>query len=361
MHPILGSSERLVLYFAAWLAFGVLLAAVLGFGTHAGLPWALALALPMALVLGTQSLSSWYLVRMLPAASSAPARLLLTWLGAIAIYIAVWLGLALAWATGLRVLASEWHPAQDRELTPVLLFAGSIGLLVAILAHYMAAAFEQAREAEHRTLESRIQAREAEMSFLRAQLDPHFLFNSLNSVAALTSTDPAAARRMCLLLADFFRRSLTLGAQQSIVLAEEIKLVESFLAIEQVRFGERLRQRIEVEEDALQARIPALLLQPLIENAVHHGIAQLLAGGEIRLGARRRGSALELTVENPCDPELPASHGTGVGLANVRRRLGNRFGARAGLTVEALPDRFRVQLLLPDSPQGVLDRAYPDR
>jgi two-component system, LytTR family, sensor histidine kinase AlgZ len=352
MHPILGHPERLVLYFSAWLAFGVLLAAVLGFGAHAAPPWALALALPMALVLGTQALSTWYLVRMLPAVSVPPGRLLTTWAAAGAIYLAVWLGLALAWAAGLSVLAAGWQPAQERELTPLLLFAGSIGLLVAILAHYMAAAFEQAREAEHRTLESRIQAREAEMSFLRAQLDPHFLFNSLNSVAALTGTDPAAARRMCFLLADFFRRSLTLGAQQSIALAEELKLVESFLAIEQVRFGERLQQRFEVEEEALAAPIPALLLQPLVENAVHHGIAQLLAGGEIRLGARRRGGALELTVENPCDPELPASHGTGVGLANVRRRLGNRFGARAGLTVEALPDRFRVQLLLPDIPPG---------
>jgi sensor histidine kinase YesM len=361
MHPILGHPERLVLYFTAWLAFGVLLAAVLGFGAHAALPWALALAMPMALVLGTQALSSWYLVRMLPAASVPPVRLFLTWLGAGAVYLALWLGLTLAWATGLSALATGWRAAQDRELTPLLLFAGSIFLLVAVLAHYMAAAFEQAREAEHRTLETRIQARDAEMSFLRAQLDPHFLFNSLNSVAALTSTDPAAARRMCMLLADFFRRSLTLGAQQSVALGEELKLVESFLAIEQVRFGDRLRRRFEVEEDLLQTPIPALLLQPLVENAVHHGIAQLLTGGEILLGARRHGTALELTIENPRDPELAACHGTGVGLANVRRRLGNRFGARADLIVEALPDRFRVQLLLPDIAQGMTDRAYPDR
>jgi LytS/YehU family sensor histidine kinase len=198
------------------------------------------------------------------------------------------------------------------------------------------------------------------MSFLRAQLDPHFLFNSLNSVAALTITDPQAARRMCFLLADFLRRSLALGAQQSIALAEELKLVESFLAIEQVRFGERLRQRFEVEEQVLQAAIPALLLQPLVENAVHHGIAQMLGGGEIRLGAHRRDGLLALSVENPRDPEVPSSRGSGVGLANVRRRLGNCFGTRARLHVEALPDRFRVELLLPDTPgEGAL--AYPDR
>lgn len=348
MHPISGSRERLALYYATWLSFGVLLAAGLGSVTHASPLWALALALPLSLLLGSEALSCWYLVRILPAAVPL-TRLVATWLAAGMAYVAVWLGLALAWAAALHELAVSWRAPPQRELILLLLFAGSIGLLVAILAHYMAAAFEQAREAERRTLESRLQAREAEMSFLRAQLDPHFLFNSLNSVAALTHTDPAAARRMCFLMADFFRRSLTLGAQQSIALSEELQLVKSFLAIEQVRFGERLQPRFEVEEEALQASIPALLLQPLVENAVHHGIAQLISGGEVRLGARRRGGSLELTVENPCDPELPAAHGTGVGLANVRRRLGNHFGARAGLKVETLAGTFRVQVLLPET------------
>lgn len=348
MHPIFGSRERLALYYAAWLALGMLLASQLASVTHASPLWALALALPMALMLGSEALSCWYLVRLLPAGQVQQGRLLATWLGTVIMYVAVWVGLALGWAAALNALAPAWRAPPARELTLLLIFTGSIGLLISILAHYMAAAFDRTREAERLSLESRLQAREAEMSFLRAQLDPHFLFNSLNSVAALTHTDPEAARRMCFLLADFFRRSLTLGAQQSIALSEELQLVRSFLAIEQVRFGERLRQRIEVDEDALQAPIPALLLQPLVENAVHHGIAQLLNGGEVCLGARRRGGALELTVENPCDPELPSTHGTGVGLANVRRRLGNRFGARAGLTVEALPGRFRVQVLLPE-------------
>jgi sensor histidine kinase YesM len=360
MHPILAHSSRLLLYFGSWLAFGVLLAAVLGMGTRTSLLWALALALPLALVLGAQALSSWYLVRILPVTRVSPARLLVTWMCAGVVCIAVWVGLALAWAATLHLMGAGWREAPARQLIPLLLFAGGIGLLVAVLAHYMAAAFEQAREAELAILESRILAREAEMSFLRAQLDPHFLFNSLNSLAALTGSDAPAARRMCFLLADFFRGTLKLGERQSIALAEELQLVETFLAIEQVRFGERLRRRFEVEEDTLQAPIPALLLQPLVENAVHHGIARMLEGGEIRLGVRRRGGHLELLVENPCDPEQPSPAGGGLGLTNVRRRLGTTFGPRARLSVEALPDRFRVQLLLPDS-QEETARAAPDR
>ena len=146
------------------------------------------------------------------------------------------------------------------------------------------------------------------MSFLRRQLDPHFLFNSLNSVAALIGTDASAARRMCLLLADFFRKSLKFSAQQTIALRDELTLIETFLAIEEVRFGERLRRSLDISDAALGMSIPALLLQPLVENAVHHGIAHLVAGGEISISAKVRGALLDIAVENSLrsgSPDLP--------------------------------------------------------
>src|SRR5690606_12904899 len=123
-----------------------------------------------------------------------------------------------------------------------------------------------------------------------------FLFNSLNSVAALIGSDPRAARRMCFLMAGFFRKSLGLGREASIPLAEEISLAETFLAIEEVRFGERLRTRFDVAEDSLTLAVPPLVLQPLVENAVHHGVAHLVQGGEIKVEARQRDGLLELAV-----------------------------------------------------------------
>jgi len=245
-------------------------------------------------------------------------------------------------------------------LIPLLVFAGCVGTLIAILGLYWAAAIERSRDAERRALELRALAREAEMSFLRRQLDPHFLFNSLNSVAALIGSDATAARRMCLLMADFFRKSLKFGAQQTIALSDELTLIETFLAIEEVRFGERLRRSVDVTEEAMKVRGPALLLQPLVENAVHHGIAHLLDGGEIRLSAKVRGSLLDIVVENSCDADRPRSRSTGLGLANVRGRVESMYGNRARMDVENEPAIFRVLLALPASPLEAL-RAHPDR
>jgi two-component system sensor histidine kinase AlgZ len=196
-------------------------------------------------------------------------------------------------------------------------------------------------------LELQVLAREAELKSLRAQLDPHFLFNSLNSVAALIGNDTAAARQMCFLMAQFFRKSLTLGREQSIPLSEEVGLAQTFLAIERVRFGERLRSTFDIAPDVRDVSVPPLFLQPLVENAVHHGVAHLLEGGEVCVTARRRESFVELVVENPCDPDRPPSRGTGVGLVNVRSRVETLCGHRASVDVNATDEKFRVSILLP--------------
>jgi LytS/YehU family sensor histidine kinase len=217
---------------------------------------------------------------------------------------------------------------------------------------YLAAAFEASRDAERRGLQLQVQAREAELRALRAQIDPHFLFNSLQSISALTTADPAAARRMCLLLADFLRDTLALGARERIPLSSEIGLAARFLAIEQVRFGRRLSVETDVTavDDCL---VPPLLLQPLVENAVTHGIAHVLDGGVVKIGARRGAATVSVSIENPCDPDRPAGRGTGLGLRNVRARLRSVYGTDAALRTEETNERYTARLELP------LERADP--
>jgi len=130
-------------------------------------------------------------------------------------------------------------------------------------------------------------------------------------------------------------------------LSEEISLAETFLAIERVRFGERLRATFDIADDVRAVSVPPLMLQPLVENAVHHGVAHLLEGGEVKVTARRREGFLELVVENPCDPDRPPSRGTGVGLVNVRSRVETLCGNRASVDVDASENNFRVSILLP--------------
>ena len=351
MHPLLSRPRQLAIYLGLWLPLGLLLAGTFGL-TQPG-PWSesLVVVLPLALVYGFHCLTAWYVVRAVPLSDSRVGSPLATGASAAAISGLGWLAAAAGWAQLLSTLPRFAGAAARVHGAAALFFAfGTLLYSLAVLLHHLLVAFERSRADERRALEAQVLASEAELRALKAQLDPHFLFNSLNSVSALTGSDPGAARRMCLLLAGFFRKSLKLGGTKEIAFGEELYLAETYLAIEEVRFGERLRVVSDVAEDTLTLAVPPLVLQPLVENAVHHGVAHLLEGGEVRLRARRTGSRLELEVENRCDPDRPAAHGAGVGLANVRARLEAVFGREATVDVSSAPDRYRVRLALPARP-----------
>jgi hypothetical protein len=351
MHPILKSRRRLLLYIGVWVVFGLLIAVVLIYGGRAPTKWSLEFAVPLAVLLGMQSLSFWYLVQSMPPGDTPILRMGATWFGAGMISLAIWLSISYGWALWL-LDPGEQYPDAALGTIPLLIFAGAIGISLAVLGHYLAGAFQRSRNAERRALELQVLARDAELKSLRAQLDPHFLFNSLNSVAALIGQDAVAARQMCFLMAQFFRKSLTLAREKSIPLSEEVSLVETFLAIEKVRFGDRLKSSFHIEEEVRDAFVPPLILQPLVENAVHHGVAHLLEGGEVCVRARRSAGLLEIVVENPCDPDRPPSRGTGLGIANVRSRVETLCGHRASVDVDAKEEHFRVSVLLPASLAG---------
>ena len=351
VHPIMARPARLAAYLGVALAFGALLALLLERAAPGGgLAASAAFALPMALFYAFQCLTIWYPVRTLASDATAAPRLVLVLTVASFVAAAVWLAVGLAWSRALEGFGLAGVTERFRAAAPLVFSIGVFLFALAALLHALFAAVERSRAAERRALELQVHTREAELKALKAQLDPHFLFNSLNSVAALISTDPKAARRMCFLMAGFFRKSLGLGQKEQIALSEEIYLAETYLAIEEVRFGARLRSRFQVAEATLAYAVPPLVLQPLIENAVHHGIAHLVEGGEVTIAAARRDGHLELVVENPCDPDRPASRGAGVGLANVRARIEALFGHRARVDVEALPESYRVRILLPTVP-----------
>jgi LytS/YehU family sensor histidine kinase len=231
--------------------------------------------------------------------------------------------------------------------TRVLFGAGLLLYLLAVASHYVILSLEASSKAEARALESNVLAREAELKALKAQVNPHFLFNSLNSISALTSMDPAKAREMCILLAEFLRMTLGMGEKASIPLSEEMALLERFLAIEKVRFGSRLRVDQNIQEESKHIPILPLLLQPLVENAVVHGIANLPEGGSILLASQAQDGVLSIIVENTFDPESTPSRRSGMGLTNVRRRLEGRYGERASMQVSTDANRFRVNLVIP--------------
>jgi LytS/YehU family sensor histidine kinase len=152
---------------------------------------------------------------------------------------------------------------------------------------------------------------------------------------------------MCLLLADFLRMSLDFGSRDFISLEEEISLASQFLAVEQVRLGSRLTVERRIDAQVGTCAMPPLLLQPLVENAVRHGVAQLPEGGAVRITIERRGERLRIMVENPFDPEAPPGRGKGIGLRNVRRRLQTMFGTEARMDLQKDTHMFRVEISFP--------------
>jgi len=151
---------------------------------------------------------------------------------------------------------------------------------------------------------------------------------------------------MCQLLADFLRDSLTLGGSLRIPLAREVGLAEQYLSVEQVRFGQRLVVRTSVAPDCASVPVPPLILQPLVENAVRHGIATRLEGGIVEIAAYCAGERAVIVVRNPRDSE-GSRRGTGLGVEIVRRRLGASFGDRAALAIEPGPESYRVSVTMP--------------
>jgi signal transduction histidine kinase len=195
--------------------------------------------------------------------------------------------------------------------------------------------FAQAREREIQAARLAAQLSEARLGALRMQLHPHFLFNSLNAITVLVrDSDIANATRMLELLSDLLRQVLRKDEAHEAALAEEIEFIERYLAIEQIRFSDRLRARIDVDKAIARAAAPRFILQPLIENALRHGIARRAAAGTIQVSARREGVQLVLTVQDDGPGLQPvADVGAGVGLANTRARLAALYGGEASLEV----------------------------
>jgi two-component system sensor histidine kinase AlgZ len=347
MHPLLARRAHLALYVVSWLFAGCLLAALLAF--QRGLDWALVFVttLPLAILLSFICLSAWYVAKGLPLAGTGTLRLAVTATSAAMLSSFLWLLIARGWIA--TVGRRFGVPDAAQQFTGLGALAFGVAVLVYLLSlalGYLLVTFEASQEAHRRTLQGQVLAREAELRSLRAQIDPHFLFNSLHSISALTVADPPGARRMCLLLAEFLRETLALGGEERITLARELALTERFLAIERVRFGDRLTADIDVG-NAGACLVPPLLLQPLVENAVTHGIARVLEGGVIRLTAERAGAVLRIVAENPCDPDRPPRRGAGVGLTNVRARLRALHGMDAVLAAGEQRSIWRVELTMP--------------
>jgi two-component system, LytTR family, sensor histidine kinase AlgZ len=348
MHPFLADPRKLLWYELAWISGAAGFAALLRLDDQATWAGALGFAVPLSVVWSFDALSAYYLCRSQPYAQRRWPVTLGLFFGASLLSALVWLGAGETWnALGGELVRGQPFVVMTSAGWVIFFAAGFAMYLLSLLAHDVLVAFETVQEAARREAESRVLARDAELQMLRTQINPHFLFNSLNSISALTGFDPAAAREMTVDLAQFFRRTLALAERERIPLGEEVALSEHFLAIEKRRFGAKLKADLRIAPEAAQCQLPPMTLQPLLENAIKHGIRQVDGGGTIEVEALVRDGWLHICVLNPVCNDGPPASGHGVGLKNIRERLAVLYGARARIAWQRTATQFAIEINLP--------------
>jgi two-component system, LytTR family, sensor kinase len=252
---------------------------------------------------------------------------------------------ASAWASALEVLLQPWMPDFETHpffVTWPLKFSG--GLLPALILYTVIVAVtyvldSRARVAAHQTNTARLNERlsVAQLNALQRQIEPHFIFNTLNSISGLVREyKNEAAVSMIVALSDFLRRVASSSLDAQVRLAQEVEFLEKYLQIQEARFAGRLKLELQIPDELREARIPSLILQPLVENAIKHGIAKRAQGGEVRVAAERSDGMLYLSVYNdgPLLDRDECALKDGIGLANLRTRLKLLYGSAFELRLE---------------------------
>lgn len=241
---------------------------------------------------------------------------------------------------------SEYLQFLENSLVFRLLVLGLTLFMVSLMALVLSR-LERQDQLNQREAQMAQLSKDAELAQLRQQLQPHFLFNSLNSINALVISQPKKAREMILLLSDFLRGTIRKDTQSWVTLEDELNYLKMYLDIERVRFGHRLEVEFEVDEASLLNKIPQLLIQPLLENAIKHGLYGVTGEVKIRFQAFRAESYLLIQVENPFEANSSSAEGTGFGLSSVERRLFLLFGRTDLLEKRAELGNYSVTLKIP--------------
>ena len=273
----------------------------------------------------------------------------LNWSRSVIVHVVAGTAISAVWSVG-HVILDTWFSGDMGRLTPAILARRTfVNIDKELLVYWIIVLISHAANYYQRYREGELRASQAQLQALKMQLHPHFLFNALHSVSSLVYQDPEAADRMITRIGDFLRLTLDTAATQEVELQQELEFLNCYLEIERIRFRDRLTTEVQVDARALTCQVPNLILQPLVENAIRHGIAPRSAPGRIEISAARVGDTLRLQVKDN-GPGLCAlqSFGPtvgGLGLANTRARLEHLYGTAYRFEMADAPTGGLVVLL----------------
>jgi len=353
MHPFFNSTNRLLVLLAGWLLLTASIAGLISITFRSSMADSLILLTPLYLLCLVLILPNYYICRGLPLGQTPWVMLLGSQVLTLIAITGLWSVVGQAYSAMLdsSTLISVQQPrfvtlfdsSQPMNLTIV-----SIQYEIIVLIHYLFFAMEKSRDLEQAALQQKLLISQAELQTLKATVHPHFLFNSLNTLANIALSSPEQAHRFCLLIAEFLRYSVAYSKKTSVSLDDELEHIQNYLGIERERFGERLKTTFEIEDGTGSISVPPLILFPIVENAIKHGIDSRIEGGTLTIVARRGDGMLVVDISNPVDELGRKLKGTGHGISSVERRLRSRYGHKALLKTTREAGSFRVQLYLPD-------------
>ena len=345
-HPFI-QNNNIYKYLLAWL----LIAGVYSLALHFfyEFDWGIAItdSLVFNLLFSVLGLGYWFNIRYSPLDKSQVFNIAISHV--VAGVISVSLGVFLSRAALLSLAPDEEYITY---LEDSLVWRSGLGVMyyaITILIYYLITYYDDLTHKNQQRAQLETMLKSSELEMLKYQINPHFIFNSLNSISSLTIISPERAREMIVKLSDFLRYSLGKDNDQMNTVKDELDNILLYLDIEKVRFGDRLKVETHIDKEALHLQLPNLILQPLFENAIKHGIYESLEDVTIELNAKRDGDVLRLKVTNHYDPNAVTKKGKGIGLKNVKERLQLIYNTSQLLHIEKTDNLFTVQLDIPQS------------
>ena len=342
-HPFINSKILLFYYAVFWLVIGTsnLLIQYLWYGTN--LSEAFLSSLSVFFLYPVLGASIWFMIKYNSLENSELSWVILYHLIGATIINAIWVYLSFM----ITKIVDETHLEVLYETLPSRIFSGYIMYTIYAVFFYAINYYQSLKEKINKEAELKSLVREAEISALKSQINPHFLFNSLNSISSLTISSPEKAQEMVINLSAFMRYSLQHDQDETVSLKDELENIKLYLSIEKIRFGKKLNTVFNVEENCHNYQIPNMILQPLFENAIKYGVYEAIKPVTITTSCKSEENHVLICIENEYDGSSVKNRGEGIGLRNIKQRLELIYGNTELFRITDTKTSFKVELLLP--------------
>lgn len=318
--PVLSKKYYLTIYFVTWTIIIVIHAALLLFLYDISLKASITDSIVFNLLFAIAGYTLWFVIKYNLKEKTTGIDLLFQHMMVAGVIIAIWFFVSYYTLTNL-LQANTNYLLFLKESVPWRIIAGLFYYIVYVLIYYLILYYEDLQEKLKHESELKTLIKEAELNALKSQINPHFLFNSLNSVSSLTLSEPDKAQKMVIKLSDFLRYSLSSDRKSTTSLENEFKNILRYLDIEKVRFGKRLNFIPDIPDKCLKATVPSLILQPLMENAIKHGVYNSIEEVKILLTCHINKDYITIKISNRYEPDAAQKKGEGIGLKNIQNRL----------------------------------------